>query len=80
MFRSPIADGVIVLLVVLLFFGPKRLPMLSRSIGESIKEFKGGIAQAGSSDEDKPEITSAPAAPPTSAPRETVDTGSEQHS
>ncbi len=48
MFRSPLADGIIVLLIVLLFVGPKRLPMLSRSIGESIKEFKGGI-----SDEDK---------------------------
>jgi sec-independent protein translocase protein TatA len=78
MFRSPIADGVIVLVVLLLFFGPKRLPMLSRSIGESIKEFKGGIDHE-SSDQDKAEITSAPAAP-SAAPRETVDTGSEQRS
>ena len=45
MFASPLKDGVIVLIIVLLFFGPKRLPALSRSIGESIKEFKGGIAQ-----------------------------------
>ena len=44
MFRNPLTDGVVVLLVLLLFFGPKRLPMLSRSIGESIKEFKGGVA------------------------------------
>jgi sec-independent protein translocase protein TatA len=44
MFRSPLADGIILLLIVILFFGPKRLPMLSRSIGESIKEFKGGIS------------------------------------
>ena len=54
MFRSPIADGVIVLLVLLLFFGPKRLPMLSRSIGESIKEFKGGIDHEGSSEKTRP--------------------------
>jgi len=79
MFRSPIADGVIVLVVLLLFFGPKRLPMLSRSIGESIKEFKGGIDHAEGSDKDKAEITSATAAP-SAAPRETVDTGSEQRS
>jgi len=79
MFRSPIADGVIVLLVLLLFFGPKRLPMLSRSIGESIKEFKGGVADAGSSDKDKAEITAATQAP-SAAARETVDTGSEQRS
>ena len=43
MFASPLKDGLIVLVLVLLFFGPKRLPALSRSIGESIKEFKGGI-------------------------------------
>jgi sec-independent protein translocase protein TatA len=79
MFRSPIADGVIVLLVLLLFFGPKRLPMLSRSIGESIKEFKGGIDHDGSSDKDKAEITDATPAP-SAAPRETVDTGSEHRS
>jgi sec-independent protein translocase protein TatA len=78
MFRSPIADGVIVLVVLLLFFGPKRLPMLSRSIGESIKEFKGGIDHSDSS-EDKAEITSATQAP-SAAPRETVDAGSEHRS
>lgn len=51
MFASPWKDALIVLFVVLLFFGPKRLPALSRSIGESIKEFKGGIAQTSDSDE-----------------------------
>lgn len=57
MFASPWKDALIVLFVVLLFFGPKRLPALSRSIGESIKEFKGGIAQASDSDE-KSELAS----------------------
>ncbi len=47
MFASPWKDTLIVLVILLLFFGPKRLPALSRSIGESIKEFKGGIAQSG---------------------------------
>lgn len=51
MFASPWKDAVIVLVIVLLFFGPKRLPALSRSIGESVKEFKGGIAQAHDSEE-----------------------------
>ncbi|HWE59128.1 MAG TPA: twin-arginine translocase TatA/TatE family subunit [Solirubrobacteraceae bacterium] len=58
MFASPWKDGLIVLIIVLLFFGPKRLPALSRSIGESIKEFKGGIAQGSDSDE-KSELPSA---------------------
>jgi sec-independent protein translocase protein TatA len=51
MFASPWKDGLIVLVIVLLFFGPKRLPALSRSIGESIKEFKGGIGHGSDSDE-----------------------------
>jgi TatA/E family protein of Tat protein translocase len=58
MFASPWKDAVIVLVIVLLFFGPKRLPALSRSIGESIKEFKGGIAQHTDSD-DKSELSSS---------------------
>jgi TatA/E family protein of Tat protein translocase len=60
MFTSPLKDGLIVLVILLLFFGPKRLPALSRAIGESVKEFKGGIAQVtgSDSDEDKSEITS----------------------
>lgn len=60
MFASPWKDALIVLFVVLLFFGPKRLPALSRSIGESIKEFKGGIAQSSGSDsEDASELPSS---------------------
>jgi sec-independent protein translocase protein TatA len=76
MFRSPFADGVVVLLILLLFFGPKRLPQLSRSIGESIKEFKGGIAEATESDKDK-QLTAAESAPTGSA-RETADASSER--
>ncbi|MHB8690664.1 MAG: Sec-independent protein translocase subunit TatA/TatB [Solirubrobacteraceae bacterium] len=47
-FTSIPADIVVVLLIVLLFFGPKRLPGLGRSIGSGIREFKDGIS--GSSD------------------------------
>ncbi len=59
MFDSPMKDGLIVLAIVLLFFGPKRLPALSRSIGESVKEFKGGLNAAPKGDESNPEITTA---------------------
>jgi sec-independent protein translocase protein TatA len=58
---SPWKDVVVVLLIVLLFFGPKRLPALSRSIGESIKEFKGGITHSSGSEE-KSELTGTTAA------------------
>jgi sec-independent protein translocase protein TatA len=33
----------IILLVVLLFFGPQRLPGLGKSIGEAIRGFKKGL-------------------------------------
>jgi sec-independent protein translocase protein TatA len=59
MFASPLKDGLIVLVIVLLFFGPKRLPALSRSIGESIKEFRGGIGEGAKDEEPDPEITAA---------------------
>jgi sec-independent protein translocase protein TatA len=52
MFHNPIADGLVILIVVLLFLAPKRLPMLGRGVGEGIKEFKEGIT--GSSDSKDP--------------------------
>lgn len=69
MFRSPIGDGLIILVILLLFVGPKRLPMLSRSIGESIKEFKGGVADR----DEKKQLDHAPAAQ-SSEPTEKRDT------
>jgi sec-independent protein translocase protein TatA len=50
MFHNPLADGIVVLIILALFFAPKRLPMLGRGIGEGIKEFKAGISGAGSTD------------------------------
>ena len=40
----------VVLLVVLLIFGPKRLPQMGRSLGSGMREFKDGIT--GRSDPD----------------------------
>jgi sec-independent protein translocase protein TatA len=61
MFRSPIADALVVVLILVLFFGPKRLPMLGRGIGEGIKEFKDGIS---SDAKDPAQLNSAEAAAP----------------
>lgn len=33
-------EVLVILLVALLFFGPKKLPELARAMGQSIKEFK----------------------------------------
>ncbi len=78
MFRNPFSDALVVLVVLLLFFGPKRLPMLSRSIGESIREFRGGIGSHSSDeDEEKPQLQadnqpagSEPGPPPAQPVRE----------
>jgi TatA/E family protein of Tat protein translocase len=66
MFRNPLTDVIVVLVIVLLFFGPKRLPAL----GQGLREFKDSIT-GGSDDEHqdeakRPELTSA-AAPPGAA-------------
>ena len=37
---------IVILVVVLIFFGPRRLPELGGSIGEAIKNFKKGISNA----------------------------------
>jgi len=49
----------LVLLVVLLLFGAKRLPDLARSLGKSLREFKKGREEGDASDEKKPPSTPA---------------------
>jgi sec-independent protein translocase protein TatA len=44
-----IAELVVILLIVVLMFGGKKLPQLGSSLGESIKNFKKGMK----SDDDK---------------------------
>ena len=60
---SPI-QIIIVLVIALLVFGPKRLPEMGRSIGRGIREFKGAVLDhddAPPARRDEPERT-APAA------------------
>lgn len=43
---------IIVLVIVLLIFGPKRLPSLARSMGTGMREFKESVSSKGGSDDD----------------------------
>jgi sec-independent protein translocase protein TatA len=43
---------IIVLVIVLLIFGPKRLPGLARSMGSGMREFKDSISGNGGDDHD----------------------------
>lgn len=60
MFRNPTTDLIILLVVVLLILGPKRLPGLGRSLGQGMREFKDSITGDSKDDEPhKPAITEA---------------------
>jgi sec-independent protein translocase protein TatA len=73
MFRNPLIDAAVVLIVVLLIFGPKRLPMLGRSLGQGMREFKDSITGHSKDEEDElPELTESTALPqaaPTAIPQ-----------
>lgn len=67
MFRNPPVDIIVILIIVLLFLGPKRLPGLGRGLGQGMREFKEGITGE-SKDEEKPSLTESRTMPPPSAP------------
>jgi sec-independent protein translocase protein TatA len=61
MFRNPTTDLIVVLVIVLLIFGPKRLPGLGKQLGQGMREFKESITgESKDEPEDKrPELTPA---------------------
>jgi sec-independent protein translocase protein TatA len=74
MFRSPPVDLIVVLIIVLLILGPKRLPGIGKGLGHGMREFKEGITGE-SKHEDPPTLSEThtmPQSQPTpteSAPR-----------
>jgi sec-independent protein translocase protein TatA len=50
----------ILLLVALLVFGPKRLPEMGRSLGRGMREFKDSISGRGDDDRDEDERAELP--------------------
>ena len=63
----------IVLIIVLVIFGPKRLPQLGRSLGSGMREFKDSVTGSGKDDDDH-ELA---APPPDPAARVTTATADE---
>ncbi|HEU4895460.1 MAG TPA: twin-arginine translocase TatA/TatE family subunit [Acidimicrobiia bacterium] len=53
----------IILVIVLLIFGARKLPDLARSLGSSAKEFRKGIEEGAGEDED-PTVTHTSELPP----------------
>jgi sec-independent protein translocase protein TatA len=64
--KSPSTDLIIILVIVLLIFGPKRLPGLGRQLGQGMREFKDSITGNSKDDEaeSRPALTSASASTP----------------
>jgi sec-independent protein translocase protein TatA len=73
MFRNPTADLIVVLVIVLLIFGPKRLPTLGRQLGHGLREFKESITGESddSEDDERPAIARSSAVPLPAAPEVT---------
>lgn len=67
MFQPGLHEGLIVLAIVLLLFGAKRIPELARSLGKSLNEFKKG-KQEGTD-------TSTPESTPDVAPKDDTNAG-----
>ena len=52
-------EVLIILVIVLVVFGPKRLPDLGRSLGSGMREFKDSITGGSKDDDDEPSTLTA---------------------
>src|SRR3989440_12827514 len=60
MFGFHIPELVIILVIALLIFGPKKLPEMGSSIGKSIKEFRKGMNELSQPKEEKDDEIKVP--------------------
>jgi sec-independent protein translocase protein TatA len=63
-----IPELLVVLVIVLLVLGPKRLPGLGRSLGGGIRNFKDAVRGGGDGDGDRPAALQAPPEPEEAEP------------
>jgi sec-independent protein translocase protein TatA len=55
---------VVILIIALIVFGPKRLPEMGRSLGRGIREFRGSLSGDGDEEEKAPRKAEIPAGDP----------------
>lgn len=67
---------IIVLVIVLVVFGPKRLPGLGKSLGTGMREFKDSVT--GKDKEELPDVQHVSPAPPVEPAATTTTTAGEQ--
>jgi sec-independent protein translocase protein TatA len=82
--KSPTTDLIIALVIILLIFGPKRLPGLGKQLGTGMREFKESITGQSKDEEaeKRPELGAATASTPQAASgastqRESAEVGSQ---
>jgi sec-independent protein translocase protein TatA len=56
-----ISGLIIILVVALLIFGPKRLPEIGRSLGRGMREFKDSVTGSGHDEKPSAELPRSPA-------------------
>jgi len=61
---------IVVLIIALIVFGPKRLPELGSSLGRGIREFRNTVTGDKADDEDDSEVKAIRATTPPAAPVE----------
>jgi len=62
---------IVVLIIALIVFGPKRLPELGRSLGRGIREFRGSVSGEKDDDDDEDSGSERPELPQSKAQAQT---------
>ena len=70
----------IVLLIVVMVFGTKKLKSLGGDLGGAVKGFKDGIKEGGAAADDKATAAPSPVAPASTAEKTTIDVEAKQKS
>ncbi len=79
-----IVELLIILVVVLLIFGPRRLPEMAKGLGQSVREFRKGIKdmrkemEEESVEETAPKVKGAPVAAATATEGSTTPDGADK--